>query len=105
MDTPAGQQCAKGEDKYDAMALIAGPIAGLRREQLAGLAHIFRQIAKDERELCAKLADKAADYASERELAETPLVKTLDEQQLIEVAAALRHQAQYLAINIRSRES
>lgn len=48
----------QAKDKYDAMALISGPIAGLKSEQLPGLAHIYRQIARDEREACAKIADR-----------------------------------------------
>ena len=54
------------EDKYDAMALIAGPIAGLTPSQLPGLAHIFRQIAHDEREACANVAEAAPVYGNQQ---------------------------------------
>ena len=37
------------EDKYYEMAAVAAASGGLRDNQVAGLAHIFRQIAKDER--------------------------------------------------------
>jgi hypothetical protein len=45
-------------DKYHAMALIAAGAGGLRDDQVAGLAHIFRQIARDENEACAKAAEE-----------------------------------------------
>ena len=35
------------QDKYHAMAVIAAGSGGLREDQVAGLAHIFRQIARD----------------------------------------------------------
>ncbi len=60
---PEQETATRSEDKYDAMALISGPIAGLRPEQLPGLAHIFRQIANDEREACAADLESLAAFA------------------------------------------
>lgn len=42
-------------DTFDEQAEIAGEAAGLRPDQWPGLAHIFRSIAKTEREACAAL--------------------------------------------------
>ena len=51
------------QDKYHAMAVIAAGAGGLRADQVAGLAHIFRQIARDERAQvifdCIKAIQKA----------------------------------------------
>ena len=44
-------------DVYDEHAAIAGEAAGLRPEQWAGLAHLLRAIARDEREACAKIVE------------------------------------------------
>lgn len=76
---------AQTEDKFDAMALIAGPIAGLKPEQLPGLAHIFRSIAKDERKACARMVDEwvaSHKFASDR--------KTYGDEMAAEIAAAIR---------------
>lgn len=48
------------DDKYHAMALIAAGAGGLAEHQVAGLAHIFRQIARDENEACAEIAEEFA---------------------------------------------
>lgn len=52
-----------GDARFTEMAEIAGKAGGLSKEQWPGLAIIFRAIAKEEREACAKLAQ---DYGISR---------------------------------------
>jgi hypothetical protein len=47
-------------DAFDVMAQTAGKSAGLKPDQWPGLAHIFRAIARDEREACAQIMDQIA---------------------------------------------
>lgn len=51
-------------DRFDDMAAVAGAAAGLRPEQFPGFAHILRQVAAEEREACAKLADAAGELGT-----------------------------------------
>jgi hypothetical protein len=48
----------RGKDKFDTYAEIAGGVSGLPERAWPGLAEIFRQIAKDEREACAALIER-----------------------------------------------
>ena len=54
-------------DKYDDLAKTAGAAAGLSAEQLPGLAHILRELARSERaeqkEACARVADEFGKQA------------------------------------------
>lgn len=58
-------------DKYDDLAKTAGAAAGLTPEQIPGLAHILRELAKGERaaerERCARVAESAMDRAPDDE--------------------------------------
>ena len=45
------------KDKYDSMAEIAGGAGGLDPKTWPGLAHILRQVARDEREACVKVVE------------------------------------------------
>ena len=90
------ENTSRSEDKFDKMAQLSGGIAGLRYEQISGLAYIFRQIARDEQDRCAEIAASTVT-----DLEKTPLTKILNEQQFIEVAAAMRHQAEYAALSIK----
>ena len=51
-------------DKYADLAKTAGASAGLTQEQIPGLAHILRELARSERaeqkEACARVADEHA---------------------------------------------
>jgi hypothetical protein len=50
-------------DKYDSYAEIAGGVSGIPANAWPGLAHIFRQIARDERKACVQevLACRVSD--------------------------------------------
>ena len=76
------------DDKYDALAQTAGSAAGLGPEQIPGLAHILRKLARDERERCARVAEQKVTRVSfEKPGGEVEVYKWKDGP---EIAAAIR---------------
>lgn len=67
------------------------------------LRHAEERGARRERDACSSLAREHAHTITEVEVAQTPLGRKLDWQQQIDVAASMRHVAQYVGVLISNR--
>ena len=85
---PVGRREKEKVDRFDAMALCVPELNPKLREQFAG---ILRQIAHDEREACAKIAEEQAQVFLSPEYATDQPISSIGERFACkQIAAAIR---------------